>query len=109
MVIDIHAQHFSLTDGMKDHVNRSLSFALDRIEDSIDAVSVHLSDEHGHGFHQKSCKIIAKLNSLDDVIIKESLSDLYEAIDHAVKRLKFNATKKIDKSKRFKRYSPIPQ
>ena len=103
MIIDIHAQHFSLTQAIKDHVNRSLSFALDRLEESIDQVSVHLCEENSTGHQRRTCKIIAKTNTVGMVIINESLADMYDAIDHAVKRLKFNASKKLDKSKRINR------
>ena len=101
MNVSIFSQHFTVTQGLSSHIERSLSFALDHVADAVDSVSVRLSDSNS--MKDKCCKIIVTLVGQSQVFIEESFSDLYAAIDKAVKRLKRVVGKQISRQKHFKK------
>jgi ribosomal subunit interface protein len=87
MQIDIQARNFPLTDALRSHIKRRLGFALSTIDFHIHRVRVWLSDIKGpRGGADKRCQIQVALNHLPDVVIKDTETDLYIAIDRAADR-----------------------
>ena len=108
MNVSIFSQHFTITQGLSSHIQRSLSFALDHVEDSIQSISVRLSESSASSSKEKCnkekcCKIIVKFTGHSQVFIEESFSDLYAAIDKAVKRLKRVVGKQVSRHRDFRR------
>ena len=87
MQIDIQARNFSLTDALRNHIERRLSFALSSRDDYIQRVMVRLSDINGpRGGTDKCCHIQVVLPQLTDVVIVDTEVNLYTAIDRAADR-----------------------
>jgi len=87
MQIDIQARNFPLTDALRGHVVRRLSFALSTRDDQIQRVLVRLFDINGpRGGADKCCHIQVLLTHHPDVVIKDTEADLYAAIDRAADR-----------------------
>ena len=87
MRIDIKTSGIDLTDGLRQHTERRLEFALDRAHHDINSVTVRLSDINGlRGGFDKRCQIQIPLPHHRGVVIEETDSDLYVAIDRAVNR-----------------------
>ena len=87
MQIDIQTRNFPLTDALRSHIKRRLGFALSTIEFHIHRVLVWLSDINGpRGGADKRCHIQVVLTNLPDVVIKDTETDLYMAIDRAADR-----------------------
>lgn len=87
MRIDIQARDFSLTDALRGHVRRRLGFALSSADEHIQRVMVRLCDINGpRGGADKRCRIQVLLDRLPDVVIEDTESDLYTAIDRAAGR-----------------------
>ena len=85
MRIDIQARGFSLTEALKNYIERRLAFA--RSTKQIRYVQVRLSDINGpRGGRDKCCQIQVVLNHLADVVIKDTEDDFYKAIDCAADR-----------------------
>ena len=87
MHIDIHASGFDLTEGLRDHTRRKLAFALGHAPLANGRVRVSLSDINGpRGGLDKRCQIHIPLPHHGPVVVEDTESDLYAAIDRAVER-----------------------
>lgn len=87
MQINIQAFNFTLTDALRERVQRRLRFALGGREESIQRIVVRLSDINGpRGGKDMCCHILIVLEHLPDVVIKDVETDLYVAIDRAFDR-----------------------
>lgn len=87
MRVDIKTSGIDLTDGLREHTERRLEFALDRAHHDINSVTVRLSDINGpRGGFDKRCQIQIPLPHHRGVVIEETDSDLYVAIDRAANR-----------------------
>ena len=87
MRVDIKTSGLDLTDGLREHTERRLEFALDRAHHDINSVTVRLSDINGpRGGFDKRCQIQIPLPHHRGVVIEETDSDLYVAIDRAASR-----------------------
>lgn len=87
MQIDIQARHFSLTDALRDHAERRLRLALTCCNDHIQRIVMRLSDINGpRGGADKHCHLQVVLAGLPDVVIEDTETDLYVAINRATDR-----------------------
>jgi len=87
MLIDIQARNFSLTNALRDHIERRLGFALSSRDEHIQRIVVRLSDINGpRGGEDKCCRIQIVLPKLTDVVIEDIEVDMYVAIDRAADR-----------------------
>ena len=87
MRVDIKTNGIDLTDGLREHTERRLEFALDRAHHDISSVTVRLSDINGpRGGFDKRCQIQIPLPHHRGVVIEETDADLYVAIDRAASR-----------------------
>ena len=87
MRIDIKTRGIDLTNGLREHTERRLEFALDRAHHDVNSVTVRLSDINGpRGGFDKRCQIQIPLPHQRGVVIEETDADLYVAIDRAAGR-----------------------
>ena len=87
MRVDIKTSGIDLTDGLREHTERRLEFALDRAHHDVSNVTVRLSDINGpRGGFDKRCQIRIPLPHHRGVVIEETDADLYVAIDRAASR-----------------------
>lgn len=87
MHIDIRAQGFSLTQGLRDYVMKRLAYAFSHGDASITRLRVSLSDINGpRGGADKRCLIEVRLKQAPAVVIEDVEADLYVAIERAAER-----------------------
>lgn len=87
MQVDIQARNFSLTQALRNHIERRLAFALNTRDEHIQRIVVRLSDINGpRGGEDKCCHIQVVLPHLPDVVIEDIEIDMYAAIDRAIDR-----------------------
>ena len=87
MQIDIQTLGFTLTNALREHTHSRLGFALAHGAETIDRVTVRLSDINGpRGGADKRCHIHVAVAHQADVVIEDIQADLYVAIDHATDR-----------------------
>jgi len=87
MKIAIEAHDFELTDGLRQHVEHRLAFALSQFHDRIRGVVVHLSDVNGpKGGIDKRCHLGVRLNGLSDIVVEETEADFHVAVNRAADR-----------------------
>lgn len=96
MQIDIQALSFALTDGLRNHIERRLTFVLSARDEHIHRVTVRLTDINGpKGGDDMCCHIQVALNGLPDVVVKDTEADLYTAIDRAADRAGRTVTRQL--------------
>lgn len=87
MRIEIHSRQFALTDGLRNHIERRLDFALSWSRQNLQKVSLRLGDINGpRGGADKVCAIQIPLGGGKPVVVQEVQADLYVAIDRAIDR-----------------------
>ena len=87
MRIDIKARGFDLTEGLREHAERRLQFALSWASGEVREVRVCLSETSGpHGGNDKRCQIKIPVEGTQNVLVEDAQSDLYLAIDRAADR-----------------------
>jgi len=98
MRINIQTSGFKLTDGLREHTERRLQFALSWAVHDVRKVVVRLSDINGpRGGNDKRCYIQIPLPQKPDVIIEDTESDLYVAIDRAVDRAERAVARRLER------------
>lgn len=86
--MDIQCHGFLSTESLREHVEHRFQFALTRFSDRIVRISVQLSDINGpRGGVDKRCLILVELRGLPALLVKDTETDLYVAIDRASKRV----------------------
>lgn len=87
MQMDIQCRSFDLTEGLRDYVKKRLAYSLNCGDGHIVRVIVRLSDINGpRGGEDKRCHLELRLKRLPEVVIEDTESDLYVAIDRAAER-----------------------
>lgn len=107
MKIQVNARRLTLTKALNRYVKRRLKFALGSQFEHVTRVDVTLSDINGpKGGEDKRCQMLLKIKGQGDVVIEDTHSHLYAAIDRAAGRASQAATKRIarlrHKAKRIK-------
>ncbi len=98
MQIYIQARQFSLTDALRSHAERRLYTALACCNDHIQKIVMMLSDINGpRGGSDKHCHLQIVLAGLPDIIIEDTESDMYIAIDRATDRAGRTLVRKIER------------
>jgi len=106
MYIEIRAKEFTLTDGIRLHIERRLGFALDRFAQRIPVVRVYVRDINGprHGADDKCCRLSVRL-AHKLLVLEERAVDLYEAIDRAAHRVRKMIARAVKRGKRHQHFS----
>ncbi|MDH5181013.1 MAG: HPF/RaiA family ribosome-associated protein [Gammaproteobacteria bacterium] len=100
MQIDIQTRSFSLTDALREHVNRRIGFTLGTRDDYIQRIVVRLEDINGpRGGADKLCRLQIVLDQLPDVVIEDTEEDMYVAIDRATDRAGRTVSRKISRQR----------
>ncbi len=96
MQIDIRARDFSMTDALRRHAERRLRLALGRCDAHVQRVLMRLSDTNGpRGGSDKRCHLQVLMAGLPDVVVEDTESDLYVAIDRAADRARRTVVRKL--------------
>lgn len=88
MEIAIRARDVGWNEELRQQVERSIEFAIDRHKSRIDRISVYLSDLNGpRGGVDKLCQITADIRGARPVLILERGDDLMGMVNRAARRL----------------------
>lgn len=98
MHIDIQARHFSLTNALRKHAEHRLRLALTCCGDHIQRIVMRLSDINGpRGGADKHCHLQVVLAGLPDVVIEDTETNLYVAINRATDRAGRTLVRKVNR------------
>ena len=99
MQVDIRARGFELTEGLRQHTERRLDFALGWADYDIRKVAVRLFDINGpRGGEDKCCRIQVTLPNAQE----DTEADLYLAIDRAAERVENSVARRLERQKEHK-------
>lgn len=108
MQIDVQALGFELTPALCEHAKRRLHLALRRSDAQVSRPSVRLSDLNGpRGGEDKRCQVRIALIEAPEVVIEDTATDLYAAIDRAADRAGRTVARRLERS-RDQRHGPRP-
>ena len=108
MRLDIQARGFDLTEGLRGHTERRLQFALNWASQDLRTVSVRLFDINGpRGGNDKRCRIQIPLSGGQDVVIEDTESDLYVAIDRAADRTERALARRLERQREHRHERPV--
>ena len=101
MQIAIQTNAFEITEGLRVHVERRIRFAFDWADLVVNKVAVRLSDLNGpRGGEDKRCVIQVAVSGAPDVVIEDTQSDLYVAIDRAADRAGRSLARKVERQRK---------
>jgi putative sigma-54 modulation protein len=102
MQMDIQSQGFSLTDALRNYVTKRLAYTLAHGDAAITRIIVRLSDINGpRGGDDKRCLIEVRLKAAAAVVIEDTESDLYVAIDRATERAGRTLARRLARQREF--------
>ena len=102
MQMDIQSQGFNLTDGIRNYVMNRLAYTLAHGDAAITRIIVRLSDINGpRGGDDKRCLVEVRLKSASAVVIEDTESDLYVAIDRAADRAGRTLGRRLARQREF--------
>jgi ribosomal subunit interface protein len=86
------------TAAIQDHVERRILFAVGRFAPRVEEVSVRLGDANGpRGGNDKTCRTVASLHGVGQVVVEDADADLYAAVDRAASRLGRTVARAVDR------------
>lgn len=83
----IIAKGVDVSQALREYIMQSIDFAMDRAQDSINFITVRISDLNGpKGGIDKRCQIHLKLSGLPAFVVTEVSASINGAIDRATHR-----------------------
>ena len=96
MELSIRTHDLVLTDALREHIEKRLSFALDGFGDHIQDSLVYLMDLNGpKGGVDKLAQITVRTSKFGDVAVRETATTMPAAINRAVRRLKYRLGERL--------------
>jgi putative sigma-54 modulation protein len=100
MQLDIQARGFALTDVLRSYTLKRLRFALGRDDNFVMRARIRLADINGpRGGVDKRCQIELALAGQANIMIEDTETDLYFAIDRACERAMRTLTRRLVRSR----------
>lgn len=102
MQVDIQARGFSLTKSILNYTKQRIKFALQHNGSNIMLVRVRLADINGpRGGLDKRCLIELALAGQSNIVIENTETDLYAAIDRAAERCIRTLSRRLERSREY--------
>lgn len=104
MNINIQAQGFPLTEGLREHTRKRLQFALGSVSREVRQINVSLHDVNGpRGGKDKRCRIQIPITGGRDIVIEDMDADLYLAISRAAERAERSIVRRLERRRMHRR------
>ncbi|MBC7756546.1 MAG: HPF/RaiA family ribosome-associated protein [Bdellovibrio sp.] len=100
MQLDIQSRGFALTDALRSYTLKRLRFALGRNDNIVMRARIRLADINGpRGGVDKRCQIELALAGQANIMIEDTETDLYFAIDRACDRAMRTLSRRLVRSR----------
>lgn len=107
MEIDIRAMGFTLTEGIRDHVESRIRSALRPFAAWVVKVTARLEDVNAnHGGIDKRCSVVAAVRRRGTIVTEAIQEDLYVAADKAAARVRRSVQRLLTRQIRRERKDP---
>lgn len=101
MQMDIQCRDFELTESLRDYARKRLAYSLRFGNTHIMRLVVRLSDINGpRGGEDKRCCLEVRLKGLPEVVIEDTETDIYVAIDRAAERAGRTLARRLARNQR---------
>lgn len=109
MKVNVRGVHLTLSDAIKQHVQKHLVDPIEHFYDSEAAeIEIHLRDNNGpKGGVDKECSVTVRVPNSQSIHVTEVAEDIYKAIDLARDRVEKSAKRLVGRSQ-DKRYQTRP-
>ncbi len=98
MKVKLNASNLAASDALDAHARKRLGFALGKLAHRIKSAAVRITDVNGpRGGLDKHCLVRVELHPRGTVVLSDTATDAYGAIDRATGRLKHAVRKAIDR------------
>lgn len=109
MQIDIQSRELLMTDAIYKYTELRLLYAVSLWQIHIHKAKVRLSNIHGiQGGTLKRCHLQFFVAGMSNIIVEDTESDLYSAIDRAMDRARRTVFRKIDQQKMLLKQGQSP-
>jgi putative sigma-54 modulation protein len=92
--LDIVGQGVPLTEALRDHVTRRLTFALGRFEERLERVQIRLEDINGT---QTQCRVHVALRGMPSIHATQTAEVAYAAVDGAADKAGRTVARQLDR------------
>ncbi|MBT8071207.1 MAG: HPF/RaiA family ribosome-associated protein [Gammaproteobacteria bacterium] len=101
----IHSQGISITDAIRNHLERRLTTSLRRFEQRISFVEVYIRDLNGSDKGGEDKRVLLKVHvpCLSAVVVENASDDLYKSISVAARRAKRALQRALSRQQRIER------
>ena len=100
MQIQIHTHQFDLTEAIRLYIEQRVAFALGWSRDELLKIHFRLADINGpRGGIDKSCQVILRFKGKKDLVVEDTQTDLYLAIDRALERASRSLARQLAKQR----------
>ncbi len=104
MKLKISGKSMKLDDTIKEHIERRVYFALSRFSPRIARVSVTIEDVNGtRGGIDKRCRILVKLNGLEEFSAASTEAKVHAAVAAAASRIGRTVQRKLERRRAVRR------
>ena len=98
MKLIITGEKVKLDEALREHIERRVYFALSRFSPRVARVSVTVEDvNRPRGGIGKRCRILVKLDRMDEVRVASTDAEIYDAVAAAAGRLGRSVRRKLDR------------
>ena len=96
MKINIQSRQVELDKAIDTHIQRKLKLAFSRIDHNISSISISLSDvANKMGISSTRCHLKIEIIGMPDMVIEDTQSDLYLAIDRVLQKASHGLSRKL--------------
>lgn len=98
MQIEMCGREVKLSERLRDHIERRVRFALERLARPIRKVHVQLRDLNGpRGGLDKSCQVRVALAPAATIVVEHRSASAYAAVDSALDRAAISMVRRIQR------------
>lgn len=109
MNIVIRSQGLEISAALREHVERRAHFAFDWADHQLSRVSILLADLNGpRGGDDKRCRVLLTVPGIPRVVIEDTESDLYVAIDRAADRAARTLARRLARQREYRNPDLVP-
>ena len=104
MLCKFRSNGVALEQGLREHIERRLTFAMSRFGARVLKTVVHLADNNGpKGGVDKSCLIVVRLRGLGELVAELVDTDWLAVVDRATTRIGHNVSRELERKRSFAR------
>jgi ribosome-associated translation inhibitor RaiA len=100
MELEIRRQNVRLDEGLLEHIERQMGFALDQFNSWISHCSVHVEDVNGtKGGVDKHCRVLVNLKTGKTLKVEDTDAQMIVAVNRAADRISHAVSREVERKR----------